>query len=223
MYLHRVTYWRSKTRCQWRYIRSMVLRCDLVFHFLTEIWDQRCWHQKSWHFLSHFQSENGNKYPRCPVMEVLPQTVPAWNGLYKSRTGRTGPTGRWMNHAPAILAAPALIYSTHQMLVVWIIVAHFHLCSLLDRYSVLEVWSVRRLMHVCCGSRWGQCVLLINIWDSLTAPCLVHNTALCTVYGQCGQYGRCMFIHWPVWPVRGLEGPVWNTARIGHRRSTTTI
>jgi len=25
---------------------------------------------KSWHFLSHFQSENGNKYSRWPVNEV---------------------------------------------------------------------------------------------------------------------------------------------------------
>jgi len=60
------------------------------------------------------------------------------NGLYKPRTGHTGRTGRCMNHAPAILAAPALIYSTHR-LVVWIIVVHFHLCSLLDRYTALEV------------------------------------------------------------------------------------
>ena len=47
-------------------------------------------------------------------------------------------------------------------------------------------------MCVCCGSRWGRCVLFINIWDSLTAPCLVYNTAMYTVYGRCGQYGRCM-------------------------------
>jgi len=57
----------------------------------------------------------------------------------KPRTGRTGPC---MNHAPAILAALALIYGTHGVLVVWIILAHFHLCSLrgtLSRYTVLEV------------------------------------------------------------------------------------
>jgi len=58
------------------------------------------------------------------------------NGLYKPRTSRTG---RWMNHAPDMLAAPALIYSTHRLLVVSIIVAHFNLCSLLDRYTALEV------------------------------------------------------------------------------------
>ena len=97
-----------------------------------------------------------------------------------------------MNHAPAILAAPDLIYSTHRLSVVWITVAHFHFCSLLDRYTVLEVWAVRQLMRVCCGSRWGWCVLFINILDSLTAPCLVYNTAMYTVYGRCGQYGRCM-------------------------------
>ena len=57
-------------------------------------------------------------------------------------------------------------------------------------------------------------VLFINIWDSLTAPCLVYNTAMYTVGGQCGQYGRCMFIHWsvrPVRPVRGLYGPEYST------------
>jgi len=109
-----------------------------------------------------------------------------------------------MNHVPAILAALALIYSTHQLLVVWIIVADFHFCSLLDRYTVLEVWAVRRPVRVCCGSRWGWCMLFINFWDSLTAPCLVYNMAMYTVYGPCGQYSRCVFIHWPV---RGLYGP----------------
>jgi len=36
-----------------------------------------------------------------------------------------------------------------------------------------------------------------NIYH-LTAPCLVYNMAMYTVYGWCSQYGRCMFIHWPV-------------------------
>ena len=49
---------------------------------------------------------------------------------------RTGHTGQCMNHAPAILAAPVLIYSTHQVLVVWIIVAHFHLCDLVGTRDV---------------------------------------------------------------------------------------
>ena len=38
-------------------------------HFLTEIWDRRCWHQKAGIF---FQSENGNKYSRWPVKLVFP-------------------------------------------------------------------------------------------------------------------------------------------------------
>jgi len=100
-----------------------------------------------------------------------------------------------MNHALAIVATPALIYSMHQVSVVWIIVAHFHLCSLLgmlSRYTILEVWAVRRPMRACCGRWWGRCVLFVNILDSLTPPCLVYNTAMYTVYGRCGQYGRCM-------------------------------
>jgi len=52
------------------------------------------------------------------------------------------PHRQCMKHALAILAAPALIYGTHWVLVVWIIVANFYLCSLLgtlSRYSVLQV------------------------------------------------------------------------------------
>jgi len=89
------------------------------------------------------------------------------------------------------------------MLVAWIIVAHFHLCSLLgmlSRYTGLEVRAVRRPMCVCCGSQWGQCVLFINILDRLTAPCLVYSTGMYTVYGLAGAW----FVHWPVRLVRGL-------------------
>ena len=88
------------------------------------------------------------------------------SGPYKPRTSHTSRTGRCMNHAPAILAAPALVYSMHRLLVVWISVAHFHLCSLLDRYTVLDVWAVRRPTRVCYGSRWGRCVLFINMLDN---------------------------------------------------------
>jgi len=58
--------------------------------------------------------------------------------------------------------------------------------------TVLEISAVRRPVRVCCGSRWGRCVLFANILDSLTTPCLVYNTAMYTVYGRCGQYGRCI-------------------------------
>jgi len=123
---------------------------------------------------------------RCP--RSLPQTLPHRILPVVSDSDHTSPhfthnrcgrvAGAWLyrsvciNHAPA---SPAVVwtihrpywphqYSTHRLLVVWIIVAHFHLCSLLDCYTVLEVWAVRRPMHVCCGSRWGRCVLFINIW-----------------------------------------------------------
>jgi len=125
---------------------------------------------------------------------------------YKPRTGQCIK----MNHPPAILAASPSIYSTHRMLVVWIIFAHFYLCSLLGMlscYTVLEVWlwAVWWPMHFCCGRR---CLLFINILDSLMAHCLVYNTAMYTVYDRCGQYGRCIwFVHWPVQPVHGLYGP----------------
>jgi len=50
-------------------------------------------------------------------------------------------TVQCMNYAPAILTAPALIFSMHRVLVIWIIVAHFHICTplgTLSRYAVLE-------------------------------------------------------------------------------------
>jgi len=75
--------------------------------------------------------------PCCPVLcpivahsvvNTTGQTT-VRRGLYKPRTGHTGRTGGCVNHALAILTSLALIYSTHQLLVVWIIVVHFDLCS----------------------------------------------------------------------------------------------
>jgi len=133
-------------------------------------------------------------------------------GLHKPHTGRTG---RCMNHAPAILAAPALIYSTHQLLVVWIIVVHFHLCSLLDRYTALEVWTVRRPMRVCCGSRRDGACFSLTFWTvwrflawSIIRPCIQYTAGAASMVGA-------WFIHWPVWPVRGLYGPCYVTCLKG--------
>jgi len=122
----------------------------------------------------------------------MAKRLPISAGLYKPRIGHC--TGWCMNDGPAILATPTLIYSTHQLLVVWIILAHFHLCSLLDRYIVLEFWAVRRPMHVCCGSWWGRCMLFINILDSLTAPCLVYNIHVYSI-------GPVR----PVWPMQWVD------------------
>ena len=58
-------------------------------------------------------------------------------GPYKPRTGRTGHTGRCMYHTPAILAVPALIYSTHRL----DYCCHFHLCSLVGRYRIRSLSS----------------------------------------------------------------------------------
>ena len=38
-------------------------------------------------------------------------------------------------------------------------------------------------------------MLLINILDSLTAPCLVNNTAIYTVYGWCGSMAILVHVH----------------------------
>jgi len=133
-----------------------------------------------------------------------------FGGPYKPRTSRST---KWMNNAPAI---PALIYSMHRMLVVWIIVAHFHLCSLLGTlsgYTMLEVWAVAQPMRVCCGSRWGRCMLFINILESwwpvtwcIIWPRIQYTAGAASMAvhgsytGQCGR-GR---------PVRG-DGPDFGT------------
>jgi len=44
------------------------------------------------------------------------------SGLYKPHTGRTGCTGQCVNHTLATLAAPALIYSKHRLLILRILV-----------------------------------------------------------------------------------------------------
>jgi len=38
----------------------------------------------------------------------------------------------------------------------------------------------------------GDGACFSKILDSLTAPCLVYNTAMYTVYSRCRQYGRCI-------------------------------
>ena len=92
-----------------------------------------------------------------------------------------------MNHAPAILVVPALIYSTHRL----DYCCHFHLCSLVGRYTVLEVWAVRRLVRVSCGSRWGRCGLFINILDSLTVPYIRP----CIQYTACAASMAGAYVH----------------------------
>jgi len=46
--------------------------------------------------------------------------------------------------------------------------------------------------------------LTVNVINSQP---LAYNMATYKVYGRCGQYGRCVFIYWPVRPVHGLYGP----------------
>jgi len=125
---------------------------------------------------------------RASPVYSLVRYVSSPNGPHKPCTGPC------TNHPSAIVAAPALIYSTRDALGVSCMDYYcpFHLCSLLgtlSRYTVLKVWAVRWPMRVCCSSRWRWCVLFINILDSLRAPCLVYNTIMYTVYGRCGQYG----------------------------------
>ena len=57
--------------------------------------------------------------------------------------------------------------------------------------KVLHRDHERSWVRKVCNS-WRRCVLFINILDSLTAPCLMYNTAMYTVYGRYGKYGRCM-------------------------------
>jgi len=113
-----------------------------------------------------------DNFPHSAI--CIPQNTRApYRPLYEPCTSHTGRTGLNIQHAPAVS--------------VMIIVVHFHLCSLVGRYTVLEVWTVRRPMRVCCGSRWGRCALFINILDSLVASCYGHVHSIRPVR--------------PVWPV----------------------
>jgi len=107
-----------------------------------------------------------------------------------------------MNHAPAILVVPALIYSTPRL----DYCCHFHLCSLVGRYTVLEVWAVQRPVRVSCGSRWGRCGLFINILDSLTAPCIrprIQYTAVAA--SMAGAYVHTLAGAAGAWFIRTLR------------------
>ena len=103
-----------------------------------------------------------------------------------------------MNHkTPAILATPALIYSTHWVLVAWIIVAHFHLCSLLEtlsRYTMLQIWAVGRSMRLL----WQEMGTVrafhwhFGVWR-LLAWCTIRP---CTQYmAGAASMARAWFIH----------------------------
>ena len=119
-----------------------------------------------------------------------------YSGPYNPHTGCTG---QFMNHAPAIQAALALIYSRHLLLVVWITVAYFHLCSLLlSRYTVLDVTV--DVFAVAADGDGGMCVLFINVLDSLTTPCLAYTAGAATMAGT-------WFIHLPVQLMCRLYGP----------------
>jgi len=139
----------------------------------------------------HFTQSNIRTLPVAPdtgiglftIQLLLKSTLSKVHntGPYKPRTGHTGHTGRT---GVKIQLAPGVSCMNY--------CCPFHLCSLLGMVSRYTVLEVRRPMRVCCGSRWGWCMLFPDILDSLTAPCLVYNTAMYTVYGRCGQYGGCM-------------------------------
>jgi len=85
-------------------------------------------------------------------------------------------------------------------------------CSELCKNS----WTGRSAVWVVDSSRPKDAQVqlylhaFINILDSLTAPCLVYNTAMYTVYGRVESMASAWFIHGPVWPVRGIYGPERN-------------
>ena len=91
-----------------------------------------------------------------------------------------------------ICSTAYIICSTHPLLVVWIIVAHFHLCSLLDRYSILEVWAVdSRCVFAVAADGDGACFSLTfgTVWRSV-AWCIIRPCIQCMA-GACSYTGRC--------------------------------
>ena len=101
-------------------------------------------------------------------------------GHYEPCTGHTGHTGLNIQHTPGVSCMDYCCPSS------W----------LLSTGNPVLLYRVRSLSSSTADAYllWQPMgtVLFTNILDSLMAPCLVYNTAMYTVYGQCGHYNRCM-------------------------------
>jgi len=144
------------------------------------------------------------------VQNILPKVTADWKQCIRPVRINHALASVWTMHQPYW---PHQLYSTHQLLVVWIIVAHFRLCSLLRPLS--HYTAVRRPMRVCCGSRWRWCMLFVNILDSLTALpwCIIRPYSIrpvqpvWPVHGACtGRCGRCLVY---TNPIRRRACAVW--------------
>ena len=83
--------------------------------------------------------------------------------------------------------------------------------------TVLEISAVRRPVRVCCGSRWGRCVLFFNILDSLQPlawciirPCIQYTAGVASMAGA--------YVHTlaGVAGAAGVTGPVLQTPTFYH-------
>jgi len=146
-------------RCKHLFVRIHITQLyKTTFHIFRTLIYLQFRSDRPWNRISHLDSSRSSS-------------------PYKPRTGQC------MNHALAILAAPTL-YSTHQVLVVWIIVAHFHLCSLLGMlscYTVLEQFDGRCVFAVAVdGDSVCFSLTFWTVWWPLAWciiwPC-IHYTA----------------------------------------------
>ena len=91
--------------------------------------------------------------PNRPILHYRMATSQLVIGAYKPRTGRTG---QCMNHAPAILDTPALIYSTRRVLVIdfadiLLNGAPLRLCNTLKYLGI--TFDVKRKLRVSMASK----------------------------------------------------------------------
>jgi len=145
-------------------------------------------------YKNHLKAENSSK----PL-------VHDWWHEYLSPV-RINRTGQCMNHAPAIVAARALIYSTHWVLygLLLPIVIFVVYC---ERYLVIPCYKFEpfdgRCVFAVAAYGVGACFSLTfwTVWRPLAwciiRPCIQYTAGVASMAGA-------WFIHWLV---RGLYGP----------------
>ena len=119
-----------------------------------------------WRWFRYFAAtEPSTLHQKLTVPQFTGYGTGSVAGLYKPHTGytgctgHTGRTGQCMNHAQAILAAQALIYSTHQLLVVllWLVCLCTRVCLVVCTLACLAactcvsraVGRLRQPFHIC--------------------------------------------------------------------------
>jgi len=83
-----------------------------------------------------------------------------------------------------------------------------------SRRKLQLLWDIVRSLLVATGV--SKCLTLTHhsLKPIPTTKLLSNIQRKKTSIPMRHQYGRCVFVHWPVWPVRGLYTPVWHARHV---------